>query len=493
MKETKVSVLSRKRTDIILGCLLLTLLASIPLFTDGMSVGTDLQYQLLRIEVLKDGLKATGPLLWVIPDWIEPKGYSFVFFYGNTFLYIPALLRLLGMNVMASYQAFMVLVNAATAFGSFAAFRKIFGDSATGFLGSTLYTMSVYRVFLLYAEAELGEALALIFLPFVLTGICLVFGRRDEERKNGWLWIAMGCSGMLRSHILSFGIAVLFVFFFTVISFRKLKNAVIWKQMGLSLAAFALMNLNYFYSVIQYVRLGGFSLNPVIGIPVQKKGVQLMQLFMGFYQAGTGHEFGEQGMAGAAPIGLGIVFLAVILVFCYLVFVYGDVFEKEEKERGYAALGFGAAASYLGTLWFPWDFILKWSEIFASWISAMQAPWHFLQAALVAFTALGCITYRMVKKKYGGGFGKIYGFGLGAASCVFSSYVIAGISFYYGFVRIKTAEELWMPTEKEYETTLPILAAGIQMCEADIIWYVLTAISVMAFAGCVAYALKKRN
>ena len=106
---------------------------------------------------------------------MEPKGFSFAFFYGDTFLYIPAFFRLAGADVQMSYRMFLVLVNGATAFGSFAAFRKIFRDDYTGLLGSALYTMSVYRVFLLYAEAEVGEVLALVFLPFVLAGACVIF------------------------------------------------------------------------------------------------------------------------------------------------------------------------------------------------------------------------------------------------------------------------------------------------------------------------------
>ena len=233
-----------KKVNIVLGCLLLTFLASLPLFTDFLLYGADLQFQLLRIEALRDGLKEAGILLWSKPDWIEPNGFSFAFFYGDTFLYIPAFFRMAGINVQMSYRIFLVMINAATAFGSFAAFRKIFQDDYTGLLGSALYTMSVYRVFLLYSEAELGEVLALIFLPFVLAGACLIFCEGQKERRFGWIWLSLGLSGMLRSHIFSFGTAAMFLVIFAAVQFKRLKEAAVWKQIGLSAAAVLLLNLS---------------------------------------------------------------------------------------------------------------------------------------------------------------------------------------------------------------------------------------------------------
>ena len=80
MKQIKIAKRDEKKVNIVLGCLLLTFLASLPLFTDFLLYGADLQFQLLRIEALRDGLKEAGILLWSKPDWIEPKGFSFAFF-----------------------------------------------------------------------------------------------------------------------------------------------------------------------------------------------------------------------------------------------------------------------------------------------------------------------------------------------------------------------------------------------------------------------------
>lgn len=493
MKQMKNKKWDEKKINIVLGCLLLTFLTSLPLFTDFLLSGVDLQYQLLRIEALKDGLKEAGIALWAKPDWVEPKGFSFAFFYGDTFLYIPAFLRLVGVDVQMSYRLFLLLINAATAFGAYAAFRKVFRDDDMGLLGSALYTASIYRIFLLYAEAELGETLALLFLPFVPAGICMIFRKEEKERDFGWLWLSLGLSGVLRSHILSFGMTMLFLALFAVINFGSLKKAAVWKELGKSVLAGILFNINYLYGIMQYMRIGGFVINPASGVPIQDKGVQIVQLFMGFYQAGGNREFGTQGVGEAAPTGLGLVFLVAIMVFCYFVFVYGEDFQKEEKKNGYVALGLGFLACFLSTLCFPWDSILKWSGGTSSLISMMQAPWHFLQMGLLAFSVLGCITYRMTEKKYGAFCGKIYGIGLAGLGCFSSSYLVANLLFYYDFVRIKMGEEIWLPIAEEGEEAMPVLAVGLQIFRADILWYALTVVSIITLVGSILYIANKKR
>ena len=165
-----------------------------------------------------------------------------------------------------------------------------------------------------------------------------------------------------------------------------------------------------------------------------------------------------------------------------------------EKRKGFAALGIGLAACFLGTLCFPWDSILKWSGLMSSLVSMIQSPWHFLQTALLAFSVLGCLTYQMAKKKYGDFYGKIYGLGLAGCGCFCSSYLAANLLFYYDFVRVETGEELWVPLAGEgKEAPLPVLASGLQLNGADGIWYALTAVSILAFAGCVVFILRDRQ
>lgn len=153
----------------------------------------------------------------------------------------------------------------------------------------------------------------------------------------------------------------------------------------------------------------------------------------------------------------------------------------------------GLFACLLGTLCFPWDSVLKWSGLTSSLVSMIQAPWHFLQAGLLAFTILGCITYKMAGEKFGGFWGKVYGLGLAGTGIFSSSYLIANILYYSDFVRVKTGEEIWVPIAEEDGEGFVVLASGMQYFEADGIWYILTIVGILALAGCVFYTIKKKR
>ena len=181
-----------KRINITLAYLIIVLITSLPLLTDFLLCGTKLSHQLIRIEALKNGLQQYGLHLWAKPEWIHPTGLSFAFYYGDTFLYIPAVLNLLGFSVQASYSLFLILINIVTVLVAYKVFEKIFIDKYAGILGTALYSASIYRMFLLYGEAEVGEVLSLIFLPVVLYGCYLLFC--DENTKWSYFWIAIGLS-----------------------------------------------------------------------------------------------------------------------------------------------------------------------------------------------------------------------------------------------------------------------------------------------------------
>lgn len=476
-----VNVAEREmRVNITLACCIIAFITCLPLLTDFLLCGTKLSYQLIRIEALKNGLQQYGLHLWAKPEWIHPSGLSFVFYYGDTFLYIPAVLNLLGFSVQASYQLFLVLINVMTVWVSYKVFATLFSDKYVGVLGAALYSASIYRMFLLYGEAELGEVLALAFLPIVLYGCYMLF---MDESRWAYLWIAIGLSGMLRSHILSACITILFVVIFALIQFRSYRNKRTWIQTGLVVLTVILFNLNYLYTMYRYVTCGMYFINPSEGQMIQAKGIQLAQLFMCFYQAGGSHEFGVNGIEDAVPVGLGFALFAGVLLFLYLMFVYGSDYDKKIKGNGYKTLAIGAIACYCSALCFPWDRIFKLGDATAFATSMMQEPWHFLQIGLIAFSALACIVYGMIKQK-NLLFSKIYGVGLVGITLLFSSYLTANMLFTYDFIRVYAPEEI--PYGE-------IAGMGVQVELMHTSWYLCTAITVITVAGIIVMYMRDRK
>lgn len=484
MKKISMSEAEReKKVNIALVCLVITVVTCLPLFTDFLLCGTKLSYQLIRIEALKDALQQYSLHLWAKPEWIHPSGLSFVFYYGDTFLYIPAVMNLLGLSVQTSYRIFLILINIMTVLVSYKVFEKMFQDKYIGVLGSALYSASIYRMFLLYGEAELGEILALIFLPIVLYGCYLMFVRENE--KWAYLWIAIGLSGMLRSHILSVGIAILFVLILAIIYIKRYREKFVWIQTGLTILTVALLNLNYLYTMFRYVTCGRYQINPFAGQRIQTNGIQPAQLFMCFYQAGGSHEFGVNGISDAVPVGIGFSLFVGIMTFLYLMFVYRVDYDKNIKRNGWIAFSIGTIASFCSTLCFPWDSMAELGAATATIVSMIWQPWHFLQIGLLAFTVLGCMTYLMVRQKdilYG----KLYGVASVVAALLFSSYLAANMLFTYDFIRVYVQEEI---------PYAEIAGMGIQVEPMHNTWYFCTGIVIITLiANVVLYTRdNKRN
>ena len=98
--------------------------------------------------------------------WNDKYGYA-TLFYGDLLLYIPALLRLLGVTINDAYNAYILLVNVLTAVVSFRCFDAMVKDRDIALLMTAAYVTSVYRLMDIYVRAAVGEYSAMIFLPMI--------------------------------------------------------------------------------------------------------------------------------------------------------------------------------------------------------------------------------------------------------------------------------------------------------------------------------------
>ena len=118
-------------------------------------------------------------------------------FYGELFLYFPAVLRLLGMSVQGAYRTYVMAVQAATAGISFFSFRQMFRHNKTALLGSILYMLAPYHLYNLYWRSAVGEYTALAFLPLIPAALSLLYGHklpsaREKRVAGAQLVIAFG-------------------------------------------------------------------------------------------------------------------------------------------------------------------------------------------------------------------------------------------------------------------------------------------------------------
>ena len=86
------------------------IVASLPLLQKNLVIGDDYEYHLARIQSISDSLKAGIFPVKVHTMLGASYGYGSGLFYPNLFLYVPAMLEIIGLNLIISYKIFIILM-----------------------------------------------------------------------------------------------------------------------------------------------------------------------------------------------------------------------------------------------------------------------------------------------------------------------------------------------------------------------------------------------
>lgn len=182
--------------------------------------GHDSSYHYLRVEALKHNIETHDLFSGVDYLYFGGGGYA-SFAYPDIFLYIPALLRVLGMGVGDSMTVFLTLCNALAYCFMFIFLRDISGSRVCGTIGAVMYLLSTYRIDNIIERFALGEFLAYVFWPLILYGLYdFIFG----EFKKPYI-LGIGFAGMLLSHSISTALALGLCVLVSVIFIKRVIKA----------------------------------------------------------------------------------------------------------------------------------------------------------------------------------------------------------------------------------------------------------------------------
>ena len=197
----------------------LTAAACYPLFDSSTYVrGEDMFFHITRIRGLADSLQAG---YFPVRDqlyWLNNYGYGVGFYYPDTFLYLPALMVLLGFDLLTSYKVFLILCSFFSIASAWYAGLRISRNRIAAAAAAVFFTFASYRLSNVYYRGAVGETQAAIFYPMIILGLYEIF---YGERKN-WPFFAFGFLGIFCCHIISLGIAVLLTFLFLLTQIRKI-------------------------------------------------------------------------------------------------------------------------------------------------------------------------------------------------------------------------------------------------------------------------------
>lgn len=345
-----------------------------PLLWGGVFDGHDMMFHLNRIEGIASGLRCGQFPVRIHASTLLGYGYAASEFYPELFLYIPAILRNMGVSLCASVRVFEAGINLLAALSCYVSAKAIFDSRRTAVGASVLYTLCVYRLVNLYTRATLGESLAMIFFPLIIWSLYEVL-RRDDGK---WPLLALGMTGVCMSHLLSTLFSVLFCAIAAVFSLPKLMREKRRFLAILKAAAITVLCCVWFY--VPMMQYSGDGVSTSVVLDAQENVLQPGGFFVAF--AGDMNADIPEDFAYT----IGVVPGLALLVGCALLLVRRYAQGKavmDGKDRAALALcALGAVALLGATNAFPWEWVCSLRRPFSTFFKQIQFPWRLVGVAV---------------------------------------------------------------------------------------------------------------
>ena len=345
-----------------------------PLLWGGVFDGHDMLFHLNRIEGIASGLRCGQFPVRIHASTLLGYGYAASEFYPELFLYIPAILRNMGVSLCASVRVFEAGINLLAALSCYVSAKAVFDSRRTAVGASVLYTLCVYRLVNLYTRATLGESLAMIFFPLIIWSLYEVL-RRDDRK---WPLLALGMTGVCMSHLLSTLFSVLFCAIAAAFSLPKLMREKRRFLAILKAAAITVLCCVWFY--VPMMQYSGDGVSTSVVLDAQENVLQPGGFFVAF--AGDMNADIPEDFAYT----IGVVPGLALLIGCALLLVRRYAQGKaamDEKDRVALALGALGVVALLGaTNAFPWEWVCSLRRPFSTFFKQIQFPWRLVGVAV---------------------------------------------------------------------------------------------------------------
>lgn len=356
----------RENRILILVSLLVGALFCYPyLMRNFLGIEQDTFFHLSRIEGLSRSFSHGDFLPQIYPYKNNGYGYASPSFYCDLLLSIPALLYLAGLSLSFCYKFTVLSITFFTCFSCARMIQRITKNQAAAIIVSIAYVFCNYRISDVYVRGALGEVMAMIFLPVLLSGLYEILEARHSEQ---WPLLCIGLSGLVLSHNLTFLMGVVLMILFCL---RY------WKQIGreqwnvlLKASAFAFLLTAWFtlpmleqlnsqeFYVGYYASSSDLAAN---AMPLR----QYLQNFINFGQGGYALPAGQ-----VMTLNPGIFLSIMPLLFLIL-----PKATRKQHPFAYFSLILGLVFLVLPSDLFPWDSM--------TFLRVLQFPWRLLTLATI--------------------------------------------------------------------------------------------------------------
>lgn len=247
--------INSSRTYFVLFIVILTLLSSINIFRRGIIYGDDLNFHIHRIIGIVDNIRIKR-YVPVYFNYLNGFGYGNGLFYPDIFLFIPALLNYIGIELFTSLKIFIIIINLISIYSMYLCVHKITKEKKCAYISMILYAIANYRLIDFTSRGSLGEMIAFAFIPLVILGLYYIFF--DNEKKGYYLSIGLSC--VCFSHVISFYLTTFTVVIFIILNIKQLKEKTRLKFLIFYVILAMLITSHFWLPMIEQLFLGKFNI-----------------------------------------------------------------------------------------------------------------------------------------------------------------------------------------------------------------------------------------
>lgn len=364
----------------------------IPFLSPYLTDGVDLTFHLLRIEGLAEGFREGQIPVRMQSVWMNGYGYPVSIFYGDLLLSIAGILRWIGFSLQASYKIYVFFIGILTFFISWYSFNRLMKDWKISIWGGFIYTIAPYRLMSIYG-GRVGAYSAMVFFPLVFIGAYEVLVCEKKDRRNSWLLLAIGMTGILQNHILSTEIVSLILGITCLIFWKRTFEKSRFLDFIKAAGSAAVLNFMFLLPFLDYMRedlkVTGKGYNGYI----QTNGAFISQILSLIPSEGISLSVVDGLRNQESVYAVGSFFIIALMIY----FGTRKSIKKEEvlgKIGDYCSIT-GLLLLFMCTSWFPWDNLYDLNAVFAMIISRLQFPWRLMGAATLMFTVVVCVILKI--------------------------------------------------------------------------------------------------
>ena len=357
----------KKHRQLMILLLVFVLLYLIPFSIYPYPGGNDFKAQFNRIYAISENLRHSKILFPIYQTTLFNYGYASPLFYGDLLLYPFAILILLGLPYDAVALATTLGVVILEIIISYYAGCRIFRNKDASFLFSFLYVFSSYLTFNNAYRFALGEAFGTAFFPLIILG----FWSITYDDKKYWLYLPVGLSSCMYSHVLSTLLSVLVLSILFVLSIKRLfEDPDRFRLILISVLLFFGLSASFIFPMIEQMLSTKF-----LSTTGQSATIFGTLLHNAFPTTRIFSDFNmilnrENEYFRPIPNGVGLFPITTI--------IYATLIKRTKNRRFYVAFALGLFFLFAITRRFPWDSL---QNIFG----IIQFPWRLMSHATFFF------------------------------------------------------------------------------------------------------------